>query len=214
PLPVSSPLHVSPPPLPTSHTYPLGYRAAMIRASVAMMRAAAPSTYILASLLETPPSGTLPLLPIPLPTPSPPLLLPSTDYRPGVSEVTLSPQKRLCITLGPIFEVGKSLSALTTRPTGGFKVDYGFVSTLDDEIRRDPERERMTDFVMTVKQDTDEIYRRLDEAQDDRSLMNGQLNMLHRDRRAHARTTRLMKSEARLSRDAWVQSMDASDTAR
>nr|GEW08070.1 reverse transcriptase domain-containing protein [Tanacetum cinerariifolium] len=35
-----------------------------------------------------------------------------------------------------------------------------------------------------------------------------------RDRRAHARTTRLMEREARLSREAWVQSMDASDTAR
>ncbi|GJU67948.1 hypothetical protein Tco_1254207 [Tanacetum coccineum] len=38
-----------------------------------MMRASTPSTYILA-----PPSGTPPLLPIPLPTSSPPLLLPST----------------------------------------------------------------------------------------------------------------------------------------
>ncbi|GKF88496.1 hypothetical protein Tco_0259373, partial [Tanacetum coccineum] len=78
PLPVSSPLPV-PPPLPASPTYPLGYRAAMIRlrvespftshtlplplpivlphtrSYVAMMRAAAPSTYILA-----PRSGMLP----------------------------------------------------------------------------------------------------------------------------------------------------------
>ncbi|GKD63501.1 putative reverse transcriptase domain-containing protein, partial [Tanacetum coccineum] len=38
--------------------------------------------------------------------------------------------------------------------------------------------------------------------------------MLRRDRCAHARTTRLIESEARLSREAWVQSMDASDTAR
>ncbi|GJS42195.1 hypothetical protein Tco_0567238, partial [Tanacetum coccineum] len=57
-------------------------------------------------------------------------------------------------------------------------------------------------------------YGRLDDAQDDRSLMSGQLNMLRRDRRAHARTARLMESEARLSREAWVQSMDASDIAR
>ncbi|GJV89813.1 hypothetical protein Tco_1533751 [Tanacetum coccineum] len=79
PLPVSSPLPVSPPPLPASPTYPLGYRAAMIRLRaespstshplplpshivlpqtrtfVSMMRVAAPSTYILASRLETPP---------------------------------------------------------------------------------------------------------------------------------------------------------------
>ncbi|GJV53879.1 hypothetical protein Tco_1449620 [Tanacetum coccineum] len=73
PFPVSPPLPVSPPPLPASPTYPLGFRAAMIRqraespstshslplpppiilshtrAFVAMMRVVAPSTYILAS---------------------------------------------------------------------------------------------------------------------------------------------------------------------
>ncbi|GJV49835.1 reverse transcriptase domain-containing protein [Tanacetum coccineum] len=37
--------------------------------------------------------------------------------------------------------------------------------------------------------------------------------MLRRDRRAYTRTARLMETEARLSREAWVKSMDASDTA-
>ncbi|GJX95544.1 hypothetical protein Tco_0351342 [Tanacetum coccineum] len=226
PLPVSSPLPMSPPPLPTSPTHPLGYRAAMIRlraespstshplplpppivlprtrASMVMMRAVAPSTYILAPRSETPPSGTPPLLPIPLPTSSPPLLLPSTDCRADVLKVTLPPQKRLCIAPGLIYEIRESSSALTTRPTRGFRADYGFVGTLDAEIRRDLDRE-----------DTDEIYKRLDDAQDDRSLMSGQLNLLRRDRRSHARTARLMESEARASHEAWVQSMDASDTA-
>ncbi|GJU74930.1 hypothetical protein Tco_1266335 [Tanacetum coccineum] len=78
---------------------------------------------------ETPPSGTPPLLPIPLPTPSPPLLLPSTDCKASVSEATLPPQKRLCIALGPRYKVDEISSA-----------HYGFVGTLDDEIRRDPER--------------------------------------------------------------------------
>ncbi|GJX43520.1 hypothetical protein Tco_0260196 [Tanacetum coccineum] len=72
----------------------------------------------------------------------------------------------------------------------------------------------MTDFVTTVRQDTDEIYGRLDDTQDDRLLMRSWLNMLHRDKRAHARTTRLMETKARLSHMAWVQSMDVSDTAR
>ncbi|GKA63284.1 hypothetical protein Tco_0762890 [Tanacetum coccineum] len=141
PLPVSLPLPVSPPPLPASPTYPLGYRAAMIWVSMAMMRDTTPSTYIFASRLETPPSGTPPLLPIPLPTLSPPLLLLSTDYKVGVFEVTLPPQKRLCITLGPRFEVGESSSAPTARPTGEFWKDYGFVATVDDEIRQDLERD-------------------------------------------------------------------------
>ncbi|GKE49776.1 hypothetical protein Tco_1481034, partial [Tanacetum coccineum] len=50
--------------------------------------------------------------------------------------------------------------------------------------------------------DTDEIYRRLDDAQDDRLLMSGQLNLLRRDRRSHARTTILIEGEARASREA------------
>ncbi|GKC88850.1 hypothetical protein Tco_1149499 [Tanacetum coccineum] len=175
PLPVSSPVPVSPPPLPVSPTYPLGYRATMIR-----LRAETPSTsYPLP--LSTSPSGTPLLLHIPLPTPSPPLLLPSIDCR-------------ACVF--------KSSSAPTARPTGGFRADYGFVATLDDEIRRDPERDdgygitytwndmlmgmpgapatddtelgrRMTNFFTTVRQDTDEIYGRLDEAQDARAMLSG-----------------------------------------
>nr|GFB10532.1 reverse transcriptase domain-containing protein [Tanacetum cinerariifolium] len=168
---------------------------------------------------ETPPSGTPPLLPIPLPTLSPPLLLPSTDRRADVLEVTLPPWKWLCIALGPRFMVGECSSAPTARPTRGFRADYGFVGTLDAEIRRDPYREielgqRMTNFIISVRQDTDEIYMRLNDAHDDRLLMSGQLNSLGRDRRTHARTTRLMESEARASQEAWVQSMDASDTTR
>nr|GEX95259.1 hypothetical protein [Tanacetum cinerariifolium] len=211
-------------------------------ASVAMLRVAAPSTYILAPRSETPSLGIPPHLRITLPTSSPPLLLPSTSHRADVLKVTLPPQKRLCIALGLRFEVGESSSSLTARLTGGFRVDYGFVATLNDEIRRDHEREigyeitytwdemlvgmsgapetneielgwRMTNFVTTVRHDTDEIYRRLDDAQDDRVLMSGQLNMLHRDKCDHARTARLLETEARLSRQAWVQSMDASDTA-
>nr|GEV20155.1 retrovirus-related Pol polyprotein from transposon TNT 1-94 [Tanacetum cinerariifolium] len=69
-------------------------RAAMIR-----IRYEAPFTsYPLPS--STPSSGTPPLLTIPLPTSSPPLLLPSTSRRADVPEVTLLPRKRLCIALG------------------------------------------------------------------------------------------------------------------
>ncbi|GJR59316.1 hypothetical protein Tco_1501478 [Tanacetum coccineum] len=260
PLPqtVSSPLPMSPLPLPISPTLPLGYRATMIRlraespstshplplpppivlphtrVSMAMIRATAPATYCLAPRSETPSSRTPPFLPIPLPTSSPPLLLPSTNYKADVPEVTLPSQKRLCVASNPRYEIGESSSAPTTRPTGGFRVDYGFVGTLDAEIRRDLDREigygitdvwvdpndiveeipatdvakfgqRMTDFVTTVRQDTDEIYGRLDDAQDDRSLMSDQLNLLCRDRRSHARTARLMESEARASREAWTE---------
>nr|GEX55913.1 putative reverse transcriptase domain-containing protein [Tanacetum cinerariifolium] len=207
PLPVSPSLPVSSPSLPTSPTYPLGYRAAMI-----WLRAKTPSTFHpLPS--GTPPSGTPPLLPIPLPTSSPPLFLSSMIHRADVPEVTLPPRKRLCIALGPRYEVSESSSDTAARPIGGFRADYGFVATLDDEIRRDPERD-MIDFITTVRQDTNEIYRRLDNAQDDRALIYERVNMLYRDRRDHAWTARLMETKARLSCQAWVQSMDTSDLAR
>ncbi|GJW12054.1 putative reverse transcriptase domain-containing protein [Tanacetum coccineum] len=244
PVPVSPPLHVSP-------TYLLGYRAVMIRlraevlstshplplpspivllctrAYVAMLRAAVPSTYILVPRSEAPPSGTPPLLPIPLPTPSPPLLLPSTDHRVNVRETCLPPRKRLCFAFGLRYEVGESSSAPTARPDRDFMRDYGFIATMDDEIMRDPERDvgygitdtwdemlvgmpgapssdvtelgrRVTDLVTTVRQDTDEIYRRLDDAHTELQMVTSRVNMLFRDRRAHARTARLMEIEARI----------------
>ncbi|GKF06329.1 hypothetical protein Tco_0036997, partial [Tanacetum coccineum] len=227
----SPPLPVSPLPLPVSPTYPLGYRAAMIQ-----LRAEAPSTSHLppphiilshtrsdAPLSGTPPSRTPPLLPIPLPTSSPPLHLLSTDRRADIPDVTLPPQKRLGIDIGPRYKVRKSSSAPTTRPPGGFRMDYSFVSTMDREIMRDLERDvgyGITDtwdemlFTTRVRQDTDGIYTRLDDEQSERQLMAGRLNMLYKDRPAHARTARLMEAEAMMSREAWGRSMDASDLER
>ncbi|GJS37848.1 hypothetical protein Tco_0536230 [Tanacetum coccineum] len=138
-LPVSPPLLVSSLP-PASTIRSLGYRAAMI-----CLRAEAPSTshspppHIILShtRADTPPSGTPPLLPIPLPTSSPPLHLLSTDRRADRPEVTLPPRKRLGIALGLRYEVEESSSAPTARPPGGFRADYGFVATMDKEIMRD-----------------------------------------------------------------------------
>ncbi|GJU94589.1 hypothetical protein Tco_1319345 [Tanacetum coccineum] len=166
----------------------------------------------------TPPSGTPPLLPIPLPTSSPPLLLPSINYRADVPEVTLPPRKRLCITPGPRYEIRESSSAPTTRLTGGFRADYGFVGTLDAEIRRDPDRE-IGYGITDIWEDPDEIAEEIpatDVAELGQRMTDfvTTLNLLRRDRRFHTRTGRLMESEARAAREASVQSMDASDTTR
>nr|GEZ83250.1 hypothetical protein [Tanacetum cinerariifolium] len=157
---------------------------------------------------------------------SPPLQLPSASHREDRPEVTLPPRKRLDIALGPRYEVRESSSAAAARPAGGFRADYGFVATVDREIMRDPEREvgyGITDswdeIVETlqgapVSTDTElggYIYTRLDDEQTERQLLAGRLNMLFRDRRAHAYTRRLMETEARMSREAWVRATDASD---
>nr|GEU39380.1 calreticulin/calnexin [Tanacetum cinerariifolium] len=199
PTPPSSPL--SPP------IRPFGYRTAMIwlragAASTTHCLPLPPPIILSHTRSDAPPSETPPLLPIPAPTSSPPLLLPSTNRREDRPEVTLQPRKRLGIALGPRYEVEESSSA-AARLTGDLKADYGFVATLDREIRRDPEKE-----------DTDEIYRRLDDEQSERQLMAGRINMLFRDRRAHARIARLIETKAMMSREAWGRSMDASNLAR
>ncbi|GKF29321.1 hypothetical protein Tco_0095663 [Tanacetum coccineum] len=65
----------------------------------------------------------------------------STYRRADRPEVTLPPQKRLAITLGPRYEVGESSSAVAARPARGLKADYGFFATIDREIKRDLERD-------------------------------------------------------------------------
>ncbi|GJX07047.1 hypothetical protein Tco_0194979 [Tanacetum coccineum] len=121
PLPLPSPLTTSP----TDAGAPLGYRAAGIR-----MRAAAAS---------------------------PPLSLPSTSHRTDVPEAEMPPQKRACLTTpAPGCEIGESSAAGAARqpgptpevspvqpipptlepPTRGHRADYGFIGTMDAEIRR------------------------------------------------------------------------------
>nr|GFB03904.1 hypothetical protein [Tanacetum cinerariifolium] len=234
---------------PSSPIRSLGYQASMIR-----LRAEAASTshspplpppFILSpTRSDAPLSGTPLLLPISASTSSPPLQLPPASHREDRPEVTLPPRKRLGIALGPGYEVGESSSAAAAaRPAGCLRADYDFVTTMDREIMRDPEREvgygitdswdeivealqgapvstdtelggYMREFETRVRQDTKEIYIRLDDKQSERQLLVGRLNMLFRDRRAHAYTPHLMETEARMSREAWVRSTDASDLVR
>nr|GFC62861.1 hypothetical protein [Tanacetum cinerariifolium] len=111
-----------------------------------------------------------------------------------------------------------SIPAPVPMPTwNDSEADYGFVATVDREIMRDPEREvgygitdswdeivetlqgapvstdtelggYVREFETRVRQDTYEIYMRLDDEQTERKLLAGQLNMLFKDRRAHAYT--------------------------
>ncbi|GJW49259.1 hypothetical protein Tco_0090610 [Tanacetum coccineum] len=122
-LPLSPPSHVAEA-ASTSHSLPL------------------PPPFILSpTRLDAPSLGIPPPLPISVPTSSPPLLLPFASRREDRPKVTLPPQKRLGIALGPGYEVGESSSAVAARPARGLRVDYGFVATMDREIRHDPERE-------------------------------------------------------------------------
>ncbi|GKE34209.1 hypothetical protein Tco_1453531 [Tanacetum coccineum] len=206
-LPVSSLVHVLSSSPHASLIRPLGYLAAMI-----WLRAEAASTsHSLPLPPPIKPSHTRPAAPS---SGIPPLHLLSTDRKEDRPKV------------------GESSSAAAARPAGGLRADYGFVATIDREIKHDPERDvgyritnswdeiaetlqgapvstdtelgrHMTAFEIRVRQDMDEIYTRLDGEQSGRQLLAGQLNMLFRDRRAHACSARLMETEARISREAW-----------
>ncbi|GJR69663.1 hypothetical protein Tco_0015728 [Tanacetum coccineum] len=201
-LPLSPPSLVLSPAPPPSPIRSLGYRPAMIRMRVEAASTShslpLPPPFILSPTRPDAPSlGIPPPLPILVPTSSPPLLLPSASRREDRPEVTLPPQKRLGIALGSRYEVGESSSAAAARPARGLRADYGFIATMDREIRRDPEREigyRITDswdeivetlqgapistdtelgrhitaFETRVRQDTDEVYTRLDDEQSQR----------------------------------------------
>ncbi|GJX24530.1 hypothetical protein Tco_0230826 [Tanacetum coccineum] len=214
----SPPLSLPSPPTHTSPTYtkaPLGYRAVMIRSSVAS--------------------------PLPLPAPSLHLLLPVSNRRKDVPEADVPPRKRLCLTApAPRFEVGESSAAAAARQPGldaTHATDYSFVDTVNatpghpmsrevgygitdvwDDMVGDMEgrapttleelSQRVTDLAATLARDTHEMYVRFEEAQDDRALKRARVNMLFGDRRYHLHTTMLLKSKARHARQAWSQAMD------
>nr|GEX73456.1 hypothetical protein [Tanacetum cinerariifolium] len=146
---------------------------------------------------HAPSSGIPLLLPISAPTSSPPLQLPSTSRREDRPEVTLPPQKRLGIALG----LGYGIEIVETLQGAPLSTDTELAGYMRESETR-------------VRRDTDEIYSRLDDEQSERQLLAGRLNMLFRDRRAHVYTRHLIETEARLSREAWVGSTDASDLAR
>nr|GEZ72510.1 hypothetical protein [Tanacetum cinerariifolium] len=109
-LPIFTPL-TPPPPIILPRT----------RASMALMRSVAPSTFILAPRSRAPLIGTPPLLPIPLPTSSfpLPLLLPSTSGSESIPEADIPLQKRACFTT----------------PTGGYEVGESSVAAAARQIR-------------------------------------------------------------------------------
>ncbi|GJR42687.1 putative reverse transcriptase domain-containing protein [Tanacetum coccineum] len=111
--------------------------------------------------ISTPPSSPLSPWSSPLPQiPSPPL-------PPLYHSTTTITHPSL------VYEVRESSSAATARPARGLRADYGFVATMDREIRRDPE-DTDTELGLDIRKafenevrqgNTDEIYTRLDDEQ-------------------------------------------------
>ncbi|GJY48042.1 hypothetical protein Tco_0437998 [Tanacetum coccineum] len=141
--------------------------------------------------------------------PSPPLppslyIPPPVDCRDDIPEFEQPPRKRLYLsTLGSRYEVGESSTA---RPTRGQGIDYGFVSTVDAEERRqgirgvgygirgtwvDPAEAvpeiapmtvgevntRVTELAELHEHDTQDLYALLEDAQDSRSRISQRVDM-------------------------------------
>ncbi|GJT79706.1 hypothetical protein Tco_1054048 [Tanacetum coccineum] len=100
------------------------------------------------------------------------------------------------------------------------ELGYGIRDTWDDLVGAIQEiapttlegvNQRVIELSTTVDQEDEIIYSQLDDARYDRALLRARVNMLDSDRPFHRRTAILMEEEARLSRAAWAQSMDACD---
>ncbi|GJX23141.1 putative reverse transcriptase domain-containing protein [Tanacetum coccineum] len=140
------------------------------------MRAVAQSTYYL--LL---PSGTPPLLPIPLPAPS-------TSHRADIPEADAPPQKRLLLTAPrPRCEVGESSASAAARqpgPTMTRRVDCSSVDTVETRVR-DTERRMMAAL---------EVVNLRVSYQVDVLFVVGEVEVLHNDIRCSQKA--LARSEA------------------
>ncbi|GJT73881.1 putative reverse transcriptase domain-containing protein [Tanacetum coccineum] len=157
---------------------------------------------------------TLPSPPLP---PLPPSLYipPLVDRRDDIPKSEQPPRKRLCLsTLGSKYEIGENSTA---RPTRGRGIDYGFVSTIDAEERRQGIRDvgydirdtwvdpaeavpkiapmtveevntRVTKLAELHEHDTQDLYALLEDAQD----------------------IWMVEEEAYASREAWAHSIGLS----
>ncbi|GKC61056.1 hypothetical protein Tco_1088654, partial [Tanacetum coccineum] len=239
----------TPPPSLLISLSPPSVKECLARAAMGRLRASSPSTHH--PLHPSPPLPPLPSslhLPPPVPTslplPLPPLpaslfIPPPVNRREDIPEGELPPRKRLCLTALTLrFEVGESSTA-AARPIGGHRADYGFIGTLDAEIRCqraekvgygirdvwvDPTEDveevapmtlegvnaRVTELAEVQEEDTQDLYALAEDAQDRQTRLSQRVNVLIEDREFHQETVLLMEQEALVSREVWAQSVGLS----
>ncbi|GJX71731.1 hypothetical protein Tco_0308902 [Tanacetum coccineum] len=103
------------------------------------------------------------------------------------------------------------------------ELDYGITDTWDDLVGANDKiapttlggvNQRVTDLSTIVEQETTIMYGIMEDARDDRSQLRGRVNLLYRDRPIHRRLAVMIEREAKMAREAWELSMDASDYVR
>ncbi|GJY36412.1 hypothetical protein Tco_0421790 [Tanacetum coccineum] len=194
---MAPPAHSSPPPvpspLPPSSGCPTQVQTLRITSTLALIdavTAALPSP----SLLQLPPSLYIP---------------PPIDRRDEIPESELPPRKRLCLsTLGSRYEVGESSTAK------GRGTDYGFVSTVDVEARRQGIRDvgygirdTWVDPAEAVPEIAPDGRSRISQRVDGNSQ---QVDLLMGDRMTLQETVWMVEEEAYAFREAWAHSIGLS----
>ncbi|GKC89356.1 hypothetical protein Tco_1150005 [Tanacetum coccineum] len=103
------------------------------------------------------------------------------------------------------------------------ELDYGITDTWDDLVGAIDEiapttlegvNQRVTDLSTIVEQETTSMYGIMEDAQDNRSLLRARVNLLYRDMPVHCHLVVMIEREAKMDREAWGLSVDASDYAR
>ncbi|GKC48842.1 hypothetical protein Tco_1071587 [Tanacetum coccineum] len=147
-----------------------------------------------------PPPPSLLHLPAPVPTslplpssPLPPLpaslfIPPPVDCREDIPEAELPSRKRLCLTTPTSRNKAGESSPAAPRPTRGHRADYGFIGTMDAEIRRQI-AEEVSYGIRDVWVDPAEAVE---------------------EDQFHYETARLLDQEALVSREAWAHSVGLS----
>ncbi|GKD94723.1 hypothetical protein Tco_1374560 [Tanacetum coccineum] len=117
----------------------------------------------------------------------------------------------------PRYEVGESSTA---KPTRGQGIDYGFVSMVDAEERRQGIRDveyGIRELAELHEHDTQDLYALLEDAQDSRSRISQRVDMdsqrvdlLMGDRMTLQETVWMVEEEAYASREAWAHSIGLS----
>ncbi|GJS11370.1 hypothetical protein Tco_0368166 [Tanacetum coccineum] len=181
---------------PSAHSPPLPPSSGCLT-QIQTLRIASTQALIEAVTAALPPPP-LPPLPPSLPTPSP------VDRRDDIPESEQPPRKRLHLsTIRSRYEIGESSTA---RPVRGQGIDYGFVSTVDAEERRQGIRDvgygirdtwvdpaeavpeiapmtvgevntRVVELAELHERDTQDLYALLEDAQDGRSRISQRVDM-------------------------------------
>nr|GFA86410.1 hypothetical protein [Tanacetum cinerariifolium] len=146
-----------------------------------------------------------PILHIPLPAASPPLHLLSSNHKADRPEVTLPPQKRLSIVHCPGFEAGESSVAAAARPIKGRRADYGFVDSVEAEIRR--RRAEDIGYGIRVTWIDPRDVAEVEALTTLEGVNTRKVEALVDDSQYHYETSRLVDQEARCSREACAHSI-------